>query len=79
MKKTVLTITTIVVASLGFAQKAKVVSAYNYNKAFERSLKCSELVNGLTAINEAINDAEAKEWAKTWYYRGNLYFNVLAS
>jgi len=79
MKKTVLTITTIVVASLGFAQKAKVVSAYNYNKAFERSLKCSELVDGLAAINEAINDAEAKEWAKTWYYRGNLYFNVLAS
>ncbi|MGE0560584.1 MAG: tetratricopeptide repeat protein [Flavobacteriales bacterium] len=79
MKKTVLTITTIVVASIGFAQKAKVVSAYNYNKAFERSLKCSELVDGLAAINEAINDAEAKEWAKTWYYRGNLYFNVLAS
>lgn len=79
MKKTVLTITTIVVASLGFAQKAKVVSAYNYNKAFERSLKCSELVDGLAAINEAINDAEAQTWAKTWYYRGNLYFNVLAS
>lgn len=79
MKKTILTIITIVVASLGFAQKAKVVSAYNYNKAFERSLKCSELVDGLAAINEAINDNEAKEWAKTWYYRGNLYFNVLAS
>lgn len=79
MKKTVLTITTIVVASLGFAQKAKVVSAFNYNKAFERSLKCSELVDGLAAINDAITDAEAQTWAKTWYYRGNLYFNVLAS
>lgn len=79
MKKIVLTITTIVVASIGFAQKAQVVSAFNYNKAFERSLKCSELVDGLTAINQAIEDPTAKEWAKTWYYRGNLYFNVLAS
>ncbi len=79
MKKIVLTITTIVVASIGFAQKAQVVSAFNYNKAFERSLKCSELVDGITAINQAIEDPTAKEWAKTWYYRGNLYFNVLAS
>lgn len=79
MKKTVLTITTIVVASIGFAQKAQVVSAFNYNKAFERSLKCSELVNGVTSINSAIEDATTKEWSKTWYYRGNLYFNMLAS
>ncbi|MBI2281604.1 MAG: tetratricopeptide repeat protein [Bacteroidetes bacterium] len=79
MKKIVLTITTIVVASIGFAQKAEVVSAFNYNKAFERSLKCSELQNGLASINKATEDATTKEWAKTWYYRGNLYFNVLAS
>ena len=79
MKKTVLTITTIVVASIGFAQKAEVVSAFNYNKAFERSLKCSELQNGLASINKATEDVTTKEWAKTWYYRGNLYFNVLAS
>lgn len=79
MKKTVLALATIVVANLGFAQKAQVVSAFNYNKAFERSLKCDELANGLTSINLAIEDATTKEWAKTWYYRGNLYFNLLAS
>lgn len=79
MKKTILTITTIAVASLGYAQKSKVVSAYNYNKAFERSQKCSELQEGLAAINEAVNHEQTKSWAKTWYYRGNLYFNILAS
>lgn len=79
MKKTIFTLTTLAVTSVGFAQKAEVVSAFNYNKAFERSLKCSELQNGLASINKATEDATTKEWAKTWYYRGNLYFNVLAS
>jgi tetratricopeptide (TPR) repeat protein len=79
MKKTILTITTVAIASLSYAQKAKVVSAYNYNKAFERSQKCSELKEGLDAINMAIDHEQTKEWAKTWYYRGNLYFNILAS
>ncbi|MCB0401770.1 MAG: tetratricopeptide repeat protein [Flavobacteriales bacterium] len=79
MKKSVLTITAIALASITFAQKAKVVSAYNYNKNFARSGKCSELKDGLDAINEAIEHDQTKSWAKTWYYRGNLYYNILAT
>lgn len=79
MKKYILTITAITVASLSFAQKAKVVSAYNYNKAFARKQNCNELKLGLEAINSAIEHDQTKNWAKTWYYRGNLYYNILAT
>jgi len=79
MKKIVLGLTAIVFASGAFAQKNKVVSAYNYNKAFARSGKCSEVQKGIVAINESIEHDQTKNWAKTWYYRGNLYYNILAS
>jgi len=58
------------------AQKNKVVSAYNYNKAFERDNDCSELEKGVEAIESAAKDSKTKDWAKTWYYGGNLYFNA---
>lgn len=79
MKKYILILTTVATASVAVAQKAKVVSAYNYNKAFTRSQKCGELKDGLEAINSAKDHEQTKDWAKTWYYRGNLYYNVLAS
>lgn len=58
------------------AQKSKVVSAYNYNKSYERDNDCSELTKGITAIDEAVKDAKTGTYAKTWYYGGNLYFNA---
>lgn len=79
MKKTILSITILSVAGMGYAQKAKVVSAYNYNKSYERSQKCNDLADGVTAINLATEHEQTKSKAKTWYYRGNLYYNVLAS
>ena len=66
-------------ASVGFAQKAKVVSAYNYNKSFERDRDCSELIKGLESIEPATKDAKTMNDAKTWYYGGNLFFNSLIS
>ena len=62
MKKTILIISAISSSMLVNAQKAEVVSAFNYNKAYERSLKCSELQNGLTSINKATEDATTKEY-----------------
>lgn len=59
-----------------FAQKAKVVSAYNYNKSYERDRECSELVKGIEAIEAATKDAKTSLFAKTWYYGGNLWFNA---
>jgi tetratricopeptide (TPR) repeat protein len=79
MKKYFLIFSGVALASVAVAQKSKVVSAYNYNKAFERSQKCNELKDGLEAINVAKDHEQTSAWAKTWYYRGNLYFNVIAS
>jgi len=79
MKKYLLILTAVATTSVAFAQKSKVVSAFNYNKAFTRSQKCNELKDGLEAINQAKDHEQTKSWAKTWYYRGNLYYNVIAS
>ena len=77
MKKYILIIAGVVIASTTYAQKSKVVSAYNYNKAFTRSGKCKELASGIEAINFAVENDQTKSWAKTWYYRGNLYYNII--
>jgi len=79
MKKYILIMAAVTMTSAVFSQKNKVVSAYNYDKAFTRSGKCKELVSGVEAINLAIEHDQTKNWAKTWYYRGNLYFNIIAS
>lgn len=77
MKKILITAAVIFEITAVFAQKNQVQSAYNYSRAFDRNGKCSELQNGLEAINSAINDETTKTWAKTWMYRGNLYYSVL--
>jgi len=79
MKKIILGLITIICTSSIFSQKNQVVSAFNYNQAFTRSGKCSEITKGLEAINTSIENDQTKDWAKTWYYRGNLYYNILAS
>jgi len=58
------------------AQKAKVVSAYNYNKSYERDKDCSELKKGIESIEPATKDEKTAGWAKTWYYGGNIWFNA---
>tara|TARA_B100000809_G_scaffold185036_1_gene183044 strand:+ start:217 stop:1485 length:1269 start_codon:yes stop_codon:yes gene_type:complete len=79
MKKYILILAAAAITGGVSAQKNKVVSAYNYDKAFTRSGKCKEIVSGVEAINMAIEHDQTKNWAKTWYYRGNLYFKILAS
>jgi len=79
MKKFILILAAVVTTSVVYSQKNKVVSAYNYNKAFSRSGKCKELASGVEAINMAAEHDQTKSWAKTWYYRGNLYYNIIAS
>ncbi|PCI97371.1 MAG: hypothetical protein COB15_07985 [Flavobacteriales bacterium] len=79
MKKYILIMAAVVTSTGVYSQKTKVQSAYSYNKAFERSRKCKELASGIEAINFAIEHDQTKAWAKTWYYRGNLYFNVISS
>ena len=59
-----------------FAQKASVVTAFNYNKDFGRSGDCSKLTKGVEAIIPATKDSKTKDEPKTWYYGGNLYYNA---
>ena len=77
MKKILITAAVIVGSTVVFAQKNQVQTAYSFSKAFDRNGKCSELQNGLEAINIAIQDETTKTWVKTWMYRGNLYYSVL--
>jgi tetratricopeptide (TPR) repeat protein len=70
-----LAIASLTVGSLT-AQKAKLVSAYNYNKSYERDKDCSELEKGIEAIEIVTKDESTSKLLKTWYYGGNLYFNA---
>ncbi|MEQ8624665.1 MAG: tetratricopeptide repeat protein [Vicingaceae bacterium] len=74
--KIIITAVGLILSMSVVAQKAKVVSAYNYNKSFERDRDCSELKKGIEAIEPATKDEKTNTWAKTWYYGGNLYFNA---
>lgn len=77
MKKILITAAVIVGSTVVFAQKNQVQSAFGFIKAFDRNGKCSELQNGLEAINSSIEHETTKTWAKTWLYRGHLYYSVL--
>ncbi len=70
MKKIMLSATILLAsASFVFAQKYQVVSAYNY-------LKNNELNDARTSINEAANNDQTKGMAKTWVYRGQIYYAI---
>src|SRR5690606_40283685 len=60
MKKILITAAVIFGTTAMFAQKNQVQSAYNYIKAFDRNGKCSELQNGIEAINSATQDETTK-------------------
>ncbi len=78
--KNSLKLITLALASLIFgsltAQKSKLVSAYNYNKSYERDKDCSELEKGIEAIELVTKNESTAKVLKTWYYGGNLYFNA---
>ena len=79
MKNCILILIAIMTTSVVFAQRNKVQSAYSYNNYFTKKGKCSDLAGGIEAINAAIDHEQTKSDAKTWYYRGNLYYNLLAT
>jgi len=53
----------------GFAQKNKRTSAYMYNKN-------KQYAKAMAAIDEAIKHPKTEKDAKTWMYRGIIYFNI---
>jgi len=73
MKKAAIILIMVFAATLTFAQcKTKVVSAYNYtnNGYLDKAQKC---------IDEASTCADTKDWAKTWFYKGNVYYEIYVS
>lgn len=69
MKKFILFSVLILLIMQGFAQPSKRTSAWNY-------LRYNELEKAKKAIDEASQHEQTKEDAKTWYYRGQVYFRL---
>jgi tetratricopeptide (TPR) repeat protein len=72
MKKLVLTLIIIMMASLSQAQPNKRTSAFNYHRY-------GELDKAKQAIDEAAQNEKTIADAKTWYYRGNIYLDIANS
>ncbi len=82
MKKTLgslLVVASLVATPTLWAQKNKVLNAYNYNRSYEKSGKCSDLAKGIQEIEPATQHEQTMNMAKTWKYRGDLYFNIIVS
>ncbi len=72
MKKTTLLIAFVMMMVGAFAQKAAVVSAYNYHKDGKLD-KAKEYIDKAITHEKTMNDA------KTWFYRGNIYIDIYRS
>lgn len=62
-----------------YSQKSKVLSAYNLQYAYYNSMDCRELGEARDAIELALTHEKSAEWAKTWFYRGNIYYDIVIS
>ncbi len=58
------------------AQKSKVLSAYNLQQAYYQSQDCQDLSKARDAIELALTDEKSSIWAKTWLYRGDIYYDI---
>jgi tetratricopeptide (TPR) repeat protein len=70
MKKSLILILLGLLISMGgYAQKNKRTSAFMYNKN-------GQYEKAMNAINEAIKHPKTENDAKTWMYRGEIYYNI---
>lgn len=77
MKRTIILLTFIFVATLGFAQKGKVTSALSYKDE-------GDLQKALETIKETIDPSNEKsdktiDWPNTWEARGEIYQAIFQS
>jgi tetratricopeptide (TPR) repeat protein len=72
MKKTVLIILALVVSGVVLGQSNKRTSAYNY-------WRYGKLDLAKEAIDEAVQHEKTIGDAKTWFYRGNIYYDIAVS
>jgi tetratricopeptide (TPR) repeat protein len=69
MKRTILALLIIMSASVMSGQTNKRTSAYNYQRYGKLDL-------AKQAIDEAAQDEKTIMDAKTWFYRGNIYYDI---
>jgi tetratricopeptide (TPR) repeat protein len=72
MKRTILALLILISASVMFGQTNKRTSAYNY-------WRYGKLDQAKQAIDEAAQNEKTIMDAKTWYYRGNIYYDIAIS
>jgi tetratricopeptide (TPR) repeat protein len=61
------------------AQKSQVLSAYKHYELYLSEKKCNELSLAKQDVDAAAGDIQTAQWAKTWFYRGNIYFDIAVS
>jgi len=72
MKKLILTALIMMISFSMIGQTSKRTSAYNYQRYGQLDL-------AKKAIDEASQDAKTSIDAKTWFYRGNIYYDIAVS
>ena len=72
MKKTILTALIMIISTIMIGQTNKRTSAYNYQRYGKLDL-------AKQAIDEASQDEKTIMDAKTWFYRGNIYYDIAVS
>jgi tetratricopeptide (TPR) repeat protein len=72
MKKTILTMLIMIVSTIMIGQTNKRTSAFNYQRYGKLDL-------AKQAIDEAAKDEKTIMDAKTWFYRGNIYYDIAVS
>ncbi len=72
MKKIIITLAIISMAGALMAQPSKRTSAFNYHRY-------GQLDKAKTAIDEASQNEATIGDAKTWFYRGNIYYDIAIS
>jgi tetratricopeptide (TPR) repeat protein len=72
MKRTILTVLIMVACVAMFGQTSKRTSAYNYQRYGKLDL-------AKQAIDEAAQNESTAMDAKTWFYRGNIYYDIAVS
>jgi len=72
MKKTVLTLVSVLMVSVMFGQTNKRTSAFNYHRYGKLDL-------AKEAIDEAAQHEKTIMDARTWFYRGNIYYDIAVS
>jgi tetratricopeptide (TPR) repeat protein len=76
MNKFMLSLAGVSLLNVAMAQNAKVVNAFNYLRNYSEYKDMEALTKAQVNIDEAAANPSTSGKAKTWYYRGNVYWAI---